>query len=56
MANTADRVVSHSRPDVQSGRSAPLARWPAWLVLVVMAAALVYTGWIALANFNRIGV
>jgi hypothetical protein len=28
----------------------------AWVVLAVMAASTVYTGWIALANFNRIGV
>lgn len=26
------------------------------VVLAVMAVALVYTGWIALANFSRIGV
>ena len=56
MANAADRVVPHGQPDPESGRSAPLARWLAWVVLVVMAATLVYTGWIALANFNRIGV
>jgi hypothetical protein len=37
-------------------RSAPLTRALAWLVLALMAAATVYTGWIALANFNRIGV
>jgi hypothetical protein len=34
----------------------PLARALAWLVLALMAVAGVYTGWIALANFNRIGV
>jgi hypothetical protein len=34
----------------------PLARTVAWVVLAVMAVALVYTGWIAIANFNRIGV
>lgn len=28
----------------------------AWVVFAVMAAALVYTGWIALSNFSRIGV
>ena len=56
MANAADRVVPHDRPDPESGRSALLARWLALVVLVVMAATLVYTGWIALANFNRIGV
>jgi hypothetical protein len=36
--------------------SAPLARLLAWVVLALMVAATVYTGWIALANFNRIGV
>jgi len=34
----------------------PLARALAWVVLAVMALALVYTGWIAIANFNHIGV
>jgi len=34
----------------------PLARTLAWVVLAVMAVALAYTGWIAIANFNRIGV
>ena len=34
----------------------PLARTLAWVVLAVMAAALVYTGWIALENYDRIGV
>ena len=34
----------------------PIARTLAWVVLAVMAAALAYTGWIALANFSRIGV
>jgi len=34
----------------------PLARTLAWVVLAVMAVALGYTGWIAMANFNRIGV
>ena len=34
----------------------PLARILAWVVLLLMAAALAYTGWIAIANFNRIGV
>ena len=28
----------------------------AWLVLALMAAATLYTGWIAFANFHRIGV
>jgi hypothetical protein len=34
----------------------PLARTLAWIVMLVMAAALVYTGWVAIINFNRIGV
>lgn len=34
----------------------PLARTLAWVVLGVIAGALVYTGWIALANFGRISV
>ncbi|HEY7203058.1 MAG TPA: hypothetical protein VIA61_02105 [Methylomirabilota bacterium] len=34
----------------------PLARTLAWIVMLVMVAALAYTGWIAIANFNRIGV
>ena len=34
----------------------PLAKTLAWVVLVVIAGALVYTGWIALANFDRIAV
>lgn len=34
----------------------PLVRTLAWVVLAVIAVALVYTGWIAIANFNRIGV
>jgi hypothetical protein len=43
--------------DVAKGEgSAPLTRALAWLVLALMAAATVYSGWIALANFNRIGV
>jgi hypothetical protein len=34
----------------------PLARTLAWVVLAVMAVALAYSGWIAIVNFNRIGV
>lgn len=34
----------------------PLAKALAWLVLVLMAVATAYAGWIALANFNRISV
>ena len=36
--------------------SAPLTRLLAWVVLALMAAATVYTAWIVLANFDRIGV
>ena len=36
--------------------SGALARTLAWVVLAVMAGALLYTGWIALANVGRIGV
>jgi len=36
--------------------SAPLARVLAWVVLALMVAATVYTGWIAVANSGRIGV
>jgi hypothetical protein len=36
--------------------SMPLVRGLAWLVLALMAVATLYTGWIALANFHRIGV
>lgn len=41
-------------PDLQP--TWPLARTLAWVVLAVMTVALAYTGWIAIANFNRIGV
>ena len=34
----------------------PLARTLAWVVLLIMEAAVVYTGWIAVANFDRIRV
>jgi hypothetical protein len=40
----------------ESGGSTPLARLLAWVVFALMAAATVYTAWIALSNFNRIGV
>jgi hypothetical protein len=33
-----------------------LNRFLAWFVLVLMALAAVYTGWIAVANYHRIGV
>lgn len=37
-------------------RAPLLARILAWVVLALMAGAMLYTGWIALANFHRIGV
>jgi hypothetical protein len=33
-----------------------LTRALAWLVIALMAAATLYTGWIALVNFDRIAV
>jgi hypothetical protein len=36
--------------------SPPLTRLLAWVVLALMAAATAYIAWIALSNFNRIGV
>jgi hypothetical protein len=36
--------------------AAPLVRLLAWVLLALMATAVAYTGWIAIANFNRIGV
>jgi hypothetical protein len=36
--------------------SALLTRTLAWVVFALMAAAALYTTWIALANFHRIGV
>lgn len=37
-------------------RSPALVRGLAWLVLALMAVAMLYTGWIAAVNFHRIGV
>jgi hypothetical protein len=34
----------------------PLAKALAWVVLALMAVSTLYTGWIALANFDQIGV
>jgi len=34
----------------------PLNRLLAWIVLALMAAATLYTGWMAVANYHRIGV
>jgi hypothetical protein len=42
--------------DLEPPASAAVVRLLAWVVLAVMAAATAYTAWIALANFNRIGV
>ena len=39
-----------------SGSFAVLPGVLAWVVLALMAAAVVYTAWIAVANFHRIGV
>jgi hypothetical protein len=36
--------------------SASIIRVLAWVVFALMAAATVYTAWIALANFHRISV
>jgi hypothetical protein len=36
--------------------SAPLVRILAWVVFALMILATVYTAWIALANYHRIGV
>jgi hypothetical protein len=33
-----------------------LGRWLAAIVLALMAASTVYTAWIVIANFDRIGV
>ena len=40
----------------QQDGSWALARAAAWVVLALMASATLYGGWIALANFHRIGV
>jgi hypothetical protein len=46
-------TVSAKREDAGA---APLARLLAWVVFALMVAAAGYAAWIALANFNRIGV
>ena len=51
----ADSNVGLAEPPRQQ-RTSPAIRALAWVVLAVMAAALVYAGWIALSNFDRIGV
>jgi hypothetical protein len=40
----------------QHAAAPPLLRLLGWLVLALMAAATAYTAWIAVANFDRIGV
>jgi hypothetical protein len=42
--------------DKAVGTSPLLTRLLAVVILALMAAATLYTGWIALANWNRIGV
>jgi hypothetical protein len=37
-------------------RSPALTRLLAWIVLILMVVSTVYTVWIAVANFHRIGV
>jgi hypothetical protein len=44
------------KPSSERGASAPVPRLLAWVVLVLMAGATVYTAWIVVANFSRIGV
>jgi hypothetical protein len=40
----------------QRDGSWPVVRAAAWVVLALMAAATLYSAWIALANVHRIGV
>jgi hypothetical protein len=47
-------MAASVRPEREG--SALLARLLAWIVLALMAAATLYTGWIAAVNFGRIGV
>jgi hypothetical protein len=47
-------MATSVRPEREG--SAPLARVLAWVVIVLMAVATLYTGWIAVVNFGRIGV
>jgi hypothetical protein len=56
MADATDRVGPNKQAAAGSVESSPIVRLLAWIVLAIMLIALVYTGWIALANFNRIGV
>jgi hypothetical protein len=45
------------RPVTRDNDTSPfLGRWLAGIVLALMAASTVYTAWIAIANFGRIGV
>ena len=52
------RLSAHAGGPMEPERGATwsLARTLAWVVLAVIAGALAYTGWIAIVNFNRIGV
>jgi hypothetical protein len=43
-------------PNVEAGTAPWITRLFAAVVLALMAVATVYTGWIVLANWNRIGV
>jgi hypothetical protein len=43
-------------PKVESENSAALPRLLAWIVLALMAVSTIYTAWIAVLNFHRIGV
>lgn len=57
MVNDRAAGESHSGRSMSAGAESPwLLKALAWVVLAVMAAATVYTGWIALVNVNRIGV
>ena len=52
-------MATLGRGDVVNGEpagSALLSKILAWLVLALMLVATAYTGWVALANFHRIGV
>jgi hypothetical protein len=45
------------RPVTRDNDTSPLlGRWLAGIVLALMAASTVYTAWIVVANFDRIGV
>lgn len=48
--------MTPARTDATTPRTSPLLRGLAWFVLTLMAAATLYTGYIAVVNFHRIGV